>query len=125
MFKHRRSLFSDLDLFFFDTTSIYFEGEGGETLGERGNSKDHRPDLKQMVVGAVLDGDGRPICCELWPGNTMDVTTLTPVVERLQSKFSMALGCVPGKKSVKKYYPVPGVIGRFGHLVKQERIHLP
>ena len=44
--------------------------------------KDHRPDLKQMIVGSVLDGQGRPICCELWPGNTADVTTLIPVVDR-------------------------------------------
>jgi transposase len=35
---------------FFDTTSIYFEGEGGEALGQYGHSKDHRPDLKQMVL---------------------------------------------------------------------------
>ena len=51
-----RNLFSSLDFVFFDTTSISFEGEGGETLGERGHTKDHRPDLKQMVVGAVIDG---------------------------------------------------------------------
>jgi hypothetical protein len=44
LFAHRRDLFSALDLVFFDTTSIYFEGEGGETLGEHGYSKDHRPD---------------------------------------------------------------------------------
>ena len=55
------------------------EGEGGQDIGQRGFSKDHRPDLYQMVVGAVLDGQGRPICCELWPGNTTDVTTLIPV----------------------------------------------
>ena len=52
----------------FDTTSIYFEGEGGETLGAHGHSKDHRPDLKQLVVGACLDGEGRPVSCEMWPG---------------------------------------------------------
>ena len=49
-----------LDMVFFDTTSIYFEGEGGDELGQYGHSKDHRPDLHQMVVGVVLDGDGRP-----------------------------------------------------------------
>ena len=75
LFEHRRDLFSELQLVFFDTTSIYFEGQGGESLGQRGYSKDHRPDLRQMIVGAVLDGQGRPICCELWPGNTTDVTT--------------------------------------------------
>src|SRR3954452_223152 len=94
VFDHRRDLFSDLQLVFFDTTSIYFEGEGGQVIGQRGFSKDHRPDLYQMVVGAVLDGQGRPICCELWPGNTTDVTTLIPVVDRLRSRFGVRRVCI-------------------------------
>jgi transposase len=94
VFAHRRDLFTDLQLVFFDTTSIYFEGEGGQEIGKRGFSKDHRPDLYQMVVGAVLDGQGRPICCELWPGNTTDVTTLIPVVDRLRSRFGVGRVCI-------------------------------
>src|SRR5437763_498881 len=94
VFNHRRDLFTDLQLVFFDTTSIYFEGNGGEDIGQRGFSKDHRPDLYQMVVGAVLDGQGRPICCELWPGNTTDVTTLIPVVDRLRSRFGVQRVCI-------------------------------
>jgi hypothetical protein len=94
LFDHRRDLFTDLQLVFFDTTSIYFEGEGGQDIGQRGFSKDHRPDLYQMVVGAVLDGQGRPICCELWPGNTTDVTTLIPVVDRLRHRFGVRRVCI-------------------------------
>ena len=87
LFEQRRDLFSTIDLVFFDTTSIYFEGEGGEEIGQHGKSKDHRPDLKQMVVGLALDIHGWPLCCELWPGNTADVTTLLPVVNRLRQRF--------------------------------------
>jgi hypothetical protein len=87
LFEQRRDLFSAIDLVFFDTTSIYFEGEGGQDIGQHGKSKDHRPDLKQMVVGLALDLHGWPLCCELWPGNTADVTTLLPVVNRLRQKF--------------------------------------
>jgi hypothetical protein len=94
VFAHRRDLFTDLQLVLFDTTSIYFEGNGGEDIGQRGYSKDHRPDLYQMIVGAVLDGQGRPICCELWPGNTADVTALIPVVDRLRSRFGVSKVCV-------------------------------
>jgi transposase len=94
LFAHRRNLFTDLQLVFFDTTSIYFEGEGGQDIGQRGFSKDHRPDCYQMVVGAVLDGQGRPICCELWPGNTADVTTLIPIVDRLRSRFGVRRVCI-------------------------------
>jgi len=34
------------------------------------------------AVGVVLDGEGRPLCCELWPGNVTDVKTLIPIVDR-------------------------------------------
>lgn len=94
LFVRRRNLFSGLDLVFFDTTSIYFEGQGGESIGQYGHSKDHRPDCKQMVVGAVLDNTGRPICCELWPGNTTDVKTLIPIVDRLKERFSITRICI-------------------------------
>ena len=46
LFDRRRDLFSHLDLVFFDTTSIYFEGEGGVELGQYGHNKDHRPGLQ-------------------------------------------------------------------------------
>ncbi len=94
LFEKRRDLFSSLDLVFFDTTSLYFEGEGGDTLGQYGHSKDHRPDEQQMIVGVVLDGDGRPISCELWPGNTADVTTLIAVVDRLRQRFHIRRACI-------------------------------
>jgi transposase len=86
LFESRRDLFTEVELVFFDTTSLYFEGCGGQTIGQRGHSKDHRPDLKQMVVGMALDVEGRPICCEMWPGNTADVTTLVPVVKRMRQR---------------------------------------
>jgi hypothetical protein len=94
LFAQRRDMFTGLELVFFDTTSIYFEGEGGEELGQYGFSKDHRPDRKQMVVGAVLDSQGRPICCELWPGNVTDVKTLIPVVDRLKKRFQIKSICI-------------------------------
>ena len=94
LFARRRDLFSKLDLVFMDTTSLYFEGEGGQTLGQRGFSKDHRPDLNQMILAVLLDGDGRPVCTEMWPGNTADVGSLVPVVDRLRKRFSIQRICV-------------------------------
>jgi len=87
LFERRRDLFTEVELVFFDTTSLYFEGRGGESIGQRGHNKDHRPDLKQMIIGMAVDVEGRPICCEMWPGNTADVTTLVPVVKRMRERF--------------------------------------
>jgi Transposase DDE domain len=94
LFERRRDLFTEVDLVFFDTTSIYFEGRGGQEIGRHGHSKDHRPDLPQMVVGLVVEGSGRPICCEMWPGNTADAKTLVPVIERLRARFHVREVCV-------------------------------
>jgi len=94
LFSRRRDLLSTLDLVFMDTTSLYFEGAGGQTLGRRGFSKDHRPDLNQMILAVLLDGDGRPVCTEMWPGNTADVTSLIPAVDRLRKRFSINRVCV-------------------------------
>jgi hypothetical protein len=95
LFARRRDLFNQsLHLVFFDTTSIYFEGTGGQTIGHHGHSKDHRPDLRQMVVGVVLDADGHPVCSEMWPGNTTDVKTLIPIVDRLKHVFHVRDVCV-------------------------------
>ena len=94
LFARRRDLFAELSVVFMDTTSLSFEGQGGAELGRCGHSKDHRPDLHQMIVGLVMDQDGRPLCCELWPGNTADVTTLLPVVDRLRARFGVGRICV-------------------------------
>lgn len=94
LFSGRRGLFSRLDLAFFDTTSLYFHGAGGEELGRRGHSKDGRPQLRQMVLGVVLDEAGMPVCSEMWPGNTADVTTLLPVADRLSRRFGISSVCL-------------------------------
>jgi transposase len=94
LWVERQDLFSSLSMVFFDTTSLYFEGAGGQSLGQRGNSKDSRPDLAQMVVGVVLDGQGEPLCCEMWPGNAADVKGLIPVLENVRERFGIGRVCV-------------------------------
>src|ERR1019366_4597262 len=94
LFERRRDLLSDLSVVFMDTTTLYFEGQGGQTLGQRGHSKDYRPHQNQMVVSVIMDQDGRPVCSEMWPGNIADVTTLIPVIDRLRQRFAIGRVCV-------------------------------
>jgi hypothetical protein len=94
LFAQRRDLFTDLSLVFLDTTSLSFYGEGGQRLGQHGHSKDYRPDLKQMILGVVIDSAGRPICTEMVPGNTADVRLLLPILDRLRARFGMGRVCV-------------------------------
>lgn len=112
MFFQRRDLFTGLDLVFFDTTSIYFEGSGGQSIGQRGHSRDHRPDLNQMVVGALIDDGGQPVCCEMWPGNTTDVRTLLPVVDRIGDRFHIGRFCIVADRGMISAQTLEELAGR-------------
>jgi Transposase DDE domain len=109
LYHHPRSLSGALSVAFFDTTSLYFEGRGGATLGRRGYSKDFRPQLHQVVLGIVLDENDRPTASLLWPGNTADVTTLLPVVERLRSRFGVSRACVVADRGMISAATIAGL----------------
>src|SRR5215207_9502361 len=109
LFERRRDLFSELSIVFMDTTSLSFTGEGGETLGERGGAKDHRPDLMQMILCLVMDAEGRPVCTEMWPGNTADVSVLLPVVDRLRGRFGIGRVCVVADRGMISEATIKGL----------------
>jgi hypothetical protein len=94
LYRHRQPLFAAVSVAFFDTTTLWFEGAGGESLGQRGYSKDYRGHLRQIVLGIVLDDADRPIASFLLPGNTADVTMLLPVISRLRARFGIDRACI-------------------------------
>jgi len=81
----RRDLLNlEVDLILFDTTSTYFETETVDGLRRRGHSKDHRPDLPQVVIGLAVTKEGIPVRVWVWPGNTTDTTVLVQVRDELR-----------------------------------------
>ena len=80
----------EVDLLYFDTTSTYFEIEEEDSpedtkqhLRRKGNSKDHRPDLPQAVIGLAVTREGLPVRCWVWPGNTADMSVIEQVKKDL------------------------------------------
>src|SRR5690606_19836231 len=75
----------EVDLLFFDTTSTYFETEEDDEddFRKTGYSKDHRPDLPQVVIGFAVTREGIPIRCWVWPGNTSDMNVVPQVKKDL------------------------------------------
>jgi len=78
-----------LRLVFYDLTSTYFEGDGVCELAEYGYSRDHRGDRAQVVVGLAVTQEGLPITHRVFPGSTVDVTTLEPMAEELRRRFGL------------------------------------
>jgi transposase len=78
----------EVDLLFFDTTSTFFqrdtEESGPGAFRVYGHSKDHRPDLPQIVIGLAVTREGIPVRCWCWPGSTNDQTVLKQVKDDLR-----------------------------------------
>jgi transposase len=69
----------EVDLILFDTTSTYFETEIESELKKHGYSKDKRGDLPQVIIGLAVTRDGIPVKHWVFPGNTMDMSTIKQV----------------------------------------------
>ena len=78
----------EVDLLFFDTTSTYFERDeeedGADAFRRFGHSKDHRPDLPQIVIGLAVTKEGIPVRCWCWPGNSNDQQVLAEVKDDMR-----------------------------------------
>lgn len=81
----------EYDLLLYDVTSTYFEGlAAGNPLAQRGYSRDHRSDCKQVCIALVVTREGMPVGYELFAGNRNDVTTVEEVVARMERRFGLA-----------------------------------
>ncbi len=79
------------DLLLYDVTSTYFEGlAAGNPLAQRGHSRDHRPDCKQVCIALVVTREGMPLGYEVFPGNRVDVTTVEEIVEAMEARYGIA-----------------------------------
>jgi len=81
----------DYDLLLYDVTSTYFEGEAKRNpLAQRGYSRDHRGDCKQVCIGLIVTREGYPLGYEVFAGNRVDVTTVEEIVEKIEGEYGKA-----------------------------------
>jgi transposase len=81
----------DYDLLLYDVTSTYFEGAAAANpQAQRGYSRDHRPDCKQVNIALVVSRSGLPLGYEVFAGNRNDVTTVKEIVAAMESKYGRA-----------------------------------
>jgi transposase len=81
----------EYDLLLYDVTSTYFEGlAAGNAQAQRGHSRDHRPDCKQVCIALVVTREGIPLSYEVFDGNRVDVTTVEEIVGTMEARFGLA-----------------------------------
>jgi transposase len=90
LFRKRYNLFNNqIDVVFYDVTSIYFESQSEDVLRKYGFNKDGKIGCVQIVLGLLIDSEGFPIGYEIFPGNTFDGKTLIPFLEKIKKRFSL------------------------------------
>ena len=82
---------ADFEVLLYDLTSTYFEGEmEGNPKAKRGYSRDGRPDCVQVVIALVVTTDGFPLAYEVMNGNTIDSTTLSGFLDKIENTYGKA-----------------------------------
>lgn len=76
-----------INLVFYDVTTLYFETDKIDDFRQKGYSKDHRPDLPQIVIGLLVDKDGYPFDFEVFEGKVFEGHTLQSTVEKIQQRY--------------------------------------
>ena len=90
VFDRNRTLFNmSVDVVFYDVTTFYFESVREDGFRDFGFSKDNKINEVQVVMGLLIDSEGRPIGYELFPGNTLDSKTLERSLEKLKERFNI------------------------------------
>lgn len=91
LLKRRDELFGKhLDLVLFDTTTIKYWGIHSDSqLLQYGYSKEKRMDLKQIIIGVLMNKDGLPLAHEVWEGNQSDIESLKVIISRLKDRFDI------------------------------------
>ena len=78
------------EVLLYDVTSTYFEGQAdANPQAQRGYSRDHRPDCKQVCIALVVTFDGFPLGYEVFAGNTHDSRTLQTIVGTMEARHGM------------------------------------
>ena len=81
----------DYDLLLYDITSTYFEGQAeGNPQAQRGYSRDHRPDCKQVNIALVVSRCGMPLGYEVFAGNRNDATALEEIIAHMEELYGRA-----------------------------------
>ncbi len=78
------------EVLLYDVTSTFFEGEAAANpLAQRGYSRDHRPDCKQVCIALVVSFDGFPLGYEVFPGNMSDARTVQNIVTTMETRHGV------------------------------------
>ena len=90
IFLKNKSLFNcSVDVVFYDVTTLYFESVLPNEMKDFGYGKDGKFGEVQVVLGLLVDADGRPVGFDVFRGNTFEAKTLSAALKKLKNRFKI------------------------------------
>jgi transposase len=89
IYKHSKDVLGEIQMIFYDMTTLYFEAEDEDDLRKIGFSKDGKFQCPQIMLGLLVGENGYPIAYDLFEGNTFEGHTMIPIIEETQKKYNL------------------------------------
>ena len=111
----------DCSLVFYDVTNYYFVTERGEGLRQSGVSKENQEtDIVQL--GLFIDNEGIPITYELFPGNTNDMATMRPILQKIKKEYGLGKTTIVADKGNNTGENLAYIDGEEDHYIISQKI---
>jgi len=127
LFHKNRHLFNmKVDVVFYDVTTFYFESVRADSLRDFGFNKDGKFKEVQVVLGLLIDCEGRPIGYELFPGHTFEGKTLEAVLEKLEKRFGLRRVILVADRGINSKLNLKKIADKgYGYIFASRIKHLP
>ena len=127
LFRKNRHLFNlQVDVVFYDVTTFHFESVKADTLKDFGYSKAGKFNEVQVVLGLLMDCEGRPIGYELFPGNTFEGKTLEASLEKLERRFGIRRVIIVADRGLNSKFNLKKIVDKgYGYIVASRIKNMP
>lgn len=82
-------LHNNINVVFYDVTTLYFEIDQEDELRKTGFSKEGKHQNPQIVLGLLVSKNGYPLAYEIFEGNKFEGQTMLPVIDAFKKKFNL------------------------------------
>jgi transposase len=127
LFQKNRHLFNlKVDVVFYDVTTFHFESVKADTLKDFGYSKAGKFNEVQVVLGLLMDCEGRPIGYELFPGSTFEGKTLEVSLEKLEQRFGIRRVIIVADRGLNSKFNLKKIVDKgYGYIVASRIKNMP
>lgn len=90
-YEHTQSILNDeINVVFYDVTTVYFEIDNEDELRKTGFSKEGKHQNPQILLGLLISKNGYPLAYDIFEGNKFEGHTMLPLIDAFKEKYDLS-----------------------------------